>query len=159
MKGKFDAYVLWPFAQRIQNWIVDCTEVRFASFFSGGFTTMAVINSPERKFAKRISVDWSTARDYTVDKYKCIVCFLKNWASPSNWQDHLWFRSEIDVVRGDGSKSKHFGLIFIYFLTSNSTILCTFFSSVILFLLYSLLVEVGSRIQFTAFTDKWLTRE
>ena len=28
------------------------TEVRFASFFSGGFTTMAVINPQERKLAK-----------------------------------------------------------------------------------------------------------
>ena len=37
-----------------------CTEVRFASFFSGGFTTMAVINPPERKLAKRISVHWLT---------------------------------------------------------------------------------------------------
>ena len=33
-----------------------CTEVRFASFLSGGFTTMAVINQPERKLAKRTSV-------------------------------------------------------------------------------------------------------
>ena len=23
MKGKFDAYVLWPLAQNVQNWIVD----------------------------------------------------------------------------------------------------------------------------------------
>ena len=30
---------------------VQCTEVRFASFLSGGFTTMAVINQPERKLA------------------------------------------------------------------------------------------------------------
>ncbi len=33
-----------------------CTEVRFASFLSGGFTTMVVINPPERKLAKRTSV-------------------------------------------------------------------------------------------------------
>ena len=32
------------------------TEVRFTSFFSGVFTTMAVINPPERKLTKRISV-------------------------------------------------------------------------------------------------------
>ena len=32
------------------------TEVRFASFLSGGFTTMAVINPPENKLAKRTSV-------------------------------------------------------------------------------------------------------
>ena len=23
MKGKFNAYVLWPFAKKFQNWIVD----------------------------------------------------------------------------------------------------------------------------------------
>ena len=33
-----------------------CTDVRFASFLSGGFTTMAVINPPERKLAKGTSV-------------------------------------------------------------------------------------------------------
>jgi hypothetical protein len=32
------------------------TEVRFASFLSDGFTTMAVINPPESKLAKRTSV-------------------------------------------------------------------------------------------------------
>ena len=32
------------------------TEVRFASFLSGGFTTMTIINQPERKLAKRTSV-------------------------------------------------------------------------------------------------------
>ena len=31
---------------------VQCTEVRFASFISGGFTTMAVINPPESKLDK-----------------------------------------------------------------------------------------------------------
>ena len=31
-----------------------CTEVRFASFFSGGF--IIVVNPPERKLAKRTSV-------------------------------------------------------------------------------------------------------
>ena len=35
-----------------------CTEVRFASFFSGGFNTMTVINLPERKLAKRTFVHW-----------------------------------------------------------------------------------------------------
>jgi hypothetical protein len=33
-----------------------CTELRFASFFSGGYITAIVVNSPERKFAKRTSV-------------------------------------------------------------------------------------------------------
>ena len=38
-----------------------CTKVRFASFLSGGFTTMAVINPPERILAKRPSVQFSKA--------------------------------------------------------------------------------------------------
>ena len=33
--------------------VKQCTEVRFARLLSGGFTTMAVINPPERKLAKR----------------------------------------------------------------------------------------------------------
>ena len=35
---------------------LQCTEVRFASFLSAGFTSMAVINPPEKKLAKRTSV-------------------------------------------------------------------------------------------------------
>ena len=35
-----------------------CTEVRFTSFLSGGFTTMAVIKPPESKLVKRTSVHW-----------------------------------------------------------------------------------------------------
>ena len=38
-----------------------CTKVRFASFLSGEFTSMAVINPPERKLAKRTSVQYSKA--------------------------------------------------------------------------------------------------
>ena len=38
-----------------------CTEVRFASFFSGWFITAIVVNSPERKLAKRTSVHWGDA--------------------------------------------------------------------------------------------------
>ena len=33
-----------------------CTEVRFASFFSGGFTTMSLMNPPEKKLEKRTPV-------------------------------------------------------------------------------------------------------
>ena len=31
-----------------------CTEVRFASFLSGGFITAIVVNPPERKLAKLV---------------------------------------------------------------------------------------------------------
>ena len=40
----------------VPPYLKHCTEVRFASFLSGGFTTMAVINPLENKLAKRISV-------------------------------------------------------------------------------------------------------
>ena len=36
--------------------VLQCTEVRFASFLSGGFTTMAVINQTERTLAKHTFV-------------------------------------------------------------------------------------------------------
>ena len=35
------------------------TQGGFASFLSGEFTNMAVINPPEKKLAKRTSVHWS----------------------------------------------------------------------------------------------------
>ena len=37
---------------------IQCTEVHFASFLSGGFITAIVVNPPERKLAKRTSVQW-----------------------------------------------------------------------------------------------------
>jgi len=41
------------------NTVLQCTEVRFASFLSGGFTNMVVINPPEKKLAKRTFVQCS----------------------------------------------------------------------------------------------------
>ena len=35
-----------------------CTEVRFSTFFSGGFIAAIVVNLPERKLAKRTFVHW-----------------------------------------------------------------------------------------------------
>ena len=37
---------------------MDCTEVRFVSFLSGGFIIAIVVSSLEIKVAKRTSVDW-----------------------------------------------------------------------------------------------------
>ena len=42
--------------KKIPDIFGQCTEVHFASFLSGGFTTMAVINPLERKLAKCTSV-------------------------------------------------------------------------------------------------------
>ena len=82
MKGKFDAYVLWPLAKKYQNWIVDrSTEMRFASLFSGGFITTIVVNQPERKLAKRTSVR-STARKFLV----CIKVSHDFFRSKSRWE-------------------------------------------------------------------------
>ena len=50
----------------IKAWYVQAdhsTVVHFASFLPGGFTTMAVINPPESKLAKRTSVQCSV---YTI---------------------------------------------------------------------------------------------
>ena len=58
--------VLWP---RFLS-IAQCTEVHFASFHSGGFTTIAVINRPERKLAKRPSVQWCVDRVLWLVKIK-----------------------------------------------------------------------------------------
>ena len=38
--------------------VLEYTEVRFTSFLSGGFITAIVANSPERKLAKRTSVQY-----------------------------------------------------------------------------------------------------
>ena len=38
--------------------LTQCTKVRFSNFFSGGFTTMAVMNPLEKKLEKRTSVHW-----------------------------------------------------------------------------------------------------
>jgi hypothetical protein len=40
------------------NYLTHCTEIRFASFFSGGFITAIVVNPPERKLAKCTSVHY-----------------------------------------------------------------------------------------------------
>ena len=44
------------------------TKVRFASFLSGGFTTMAVIKPPERKLLKHTSVQYLTLLDLTLEQ-------------------------------------------------------------------------------------------
>ena len=65
-------YLLWFFFH--------CTEVRFASFLSGGFTTLAVINPKERKLAKLTSVlcaclvKKTTIRYSKFDTFKLMSC-------------------------------------------------------------------------------------
>ena len=55
--GHFWTFQFWIFSAFLWNWtFTHCTEVRFANFLSGGFTTMAEINPSETKQAKRTSV-------------------------------------------------------------------------------------------------------
>ena len=51
------------------------TGVRFISFLSGGFTTIAVINPTEKKFAKRIYVKWAK-NNMKIDKVFGPIVFL-----------------------------------------------------------------------------------
>ena len=44
--------------------LAQCTEVHFASFLSSEFTTMAVMNTPEKKLEKRTSVQCSAHKQY-----------------------------------------------------------------------------------------------
>ena len=64
--------------------LLNCTEVRFARFPSGGFTTMAVINPPERKLAESTFVQ-CMVREYLIsqvftivqNKLKCSAKYMK----------------------------------------------------------------------------------
>ena len=64
---------------------MQCTEVRFASFLTGGFTTMAVLNPPERKLSKRTSMQCTAVQIYNVmvercmeGRYFCRTCLQKS---------------------------------------------------------------------------------
>ena len=46
----------WGQAYILSMICLHCTEVSFASFLSGGFTTMAVMNPPEKKLEKSTSL-------------------------------------------------------------------------------------------------------
>jgi hypothetical protein len=46
----------------VENASLCTAQVCFASFLSGGFTTMTVINTPEKKLAKHTSVHCNSTR-------------------------------------------------------------------------------------------------
>ena len=70
---------------------VQCTEVRLASLLSGGLITVIVVNPPERKLAKRTSVQW-------------IIVYLKYFQSYNEDMPHYFLTNICDsdhsVVRG-----------------------------------------------------------
>ena len=59
---------------------LQCTEVRFASFLSGGFIT---VNSPERKLEKHTSVNWFNG---SLGRVICTVHSILNPALPGRIQ-------------------------------------------------------------------------
>ena len=63
---------------------IKCTEVRVASFFSGGFITAIIVNPPERKLAKRTSVLSSI-----LWIFQSIFCWMTEFLKNSNWNSIL----------------------------------------------------------------------
>ena len=58
-KQNLKIILILPTAIEMASNFGHCTDVRFASFLSGGFITTIVVNSPERKLAKCTSVHCS----------------------------------------------------------------------------------------------------
>ena len=77
------------------------TGVRFISFLSGGFTTIAVINPTEKKFAKRISVCSGQKIIWKFIKFLAQLCFylkcyfwppcLSDYLSVKQWKQYIYF--------------------------------------------------------------------
>ena len=70
-----------------------CTEVRFASFLSDGFTNITVINPPEKKLAKCTSVRCGGPADYS---YFYATLLLKIWATITIQQKFKNFLSSLE---------------------------------------------------------------
>ena len=102
-----------PFYHVNLDWFSwECTEVRFGSLLSGGFTTMAVINPPEKKLANRTSMQW-VLKEFLCNSQLmwlgllnawCFALFCSNqkWRlsflkqpeqHPIEWQARIWFYS------------------------------------------------------------------
>ena len=81
MKGKFNAYVLWPLAKRVQNWIVDRSTAH-------NFTVCYFINDFSLLFRR-----WCKARAVCPAQHDSIFLdhVLKKRYNPS-WQRHLQVR-------------------------------------------------------------------
>ena len=56
----------------LKSQIVQCTEVRFASFFSGGFITAIVVNPPERKLQNALLCSVVVA-SFPHKQFQCVV--------------------------------------------------------------------------------------
>ena len=83
----------------------------FSSFRSDGFTTMAVINPPEKKLVKRTSVSWfekCQILSLTIDNYKYFSLFFTApnkflWVKGVVWTTKLFF-SQFGIIH---KRKKH----------------------------------------------------
>ena len=91
MKGKFDAYILWPLAQRVQNWIADRSTARDFTVF----TTLKDLIYPKLR-VYQISLSQKTMR-YVWTKHKAKSTRL--WIITSNWNLMLQKGTALDHVR------------------------------------------------------------
>ena len=64
---------------------VQYTEVRFASFLSGGFITAIVLNPPESELAKRTSVQWFDCTECIAQTTVSAYVFIQNAISECFW--------------------------------------------------------------------------
>ena len=64
------------FPLRFEGILHQRTDVRFASFLSGGFTNMAVINPPERKLSKSTSLQWCDGKKVDVLGFRVKLFFI-----------------------------------------------------------------------------------
>jgi hypothetical protein len=75
--------------------LLNCTEVHFASFLSGGFITAIVVNPPERKLAKRTSVQWPDSfenlQNCQNEIHKTRPLKVKGHNAPMHYQDSISF--------------------------------------------------------------------
>ena len=94
----------------------ECTEVRFASFLSGGFTTVAVINPQEEKLAKRTSVEWEVFLIFALYFHIAVVIIFKNMIEKLEhlgWKLHIFESSNLLAFGAEElSRPIHLYLIF-----------------------------------------------
>ena len=83
--GRYISTKTYPFWTAAQ-----CTDVHFASFHSSVFTTITVINPPERKLAKRISVRWVGLTIFFFKVFfRLRIFFFRN--KKFFFKEQLWF--------------------------------------------------------------------
>ena len=87
MTGFFEGTRENDLCTHIWGLISYCTEVRFASFLSGGFITAIIVNPPESKLSKRTSLYW-----LQIARYNSLILdhSIKAFYEQKFSKDRLW---------------------------------------------------------------------